>query len=205
MVTGFHLQASNGYGFLALAGEAPLEGDEGWVGLFLVRGDRHAAVTYAAPVTVTRETIDADLGKLGRISVVRVPTGRTRTAHLVCGSESTQRVKAERYEGTIEFHGEEGFTEVDATGAPLVYLLVASPREDGPLARACQGLVSTWRKSISNSTGLISTRFRTDRALGPRWELKSQNTAERWRSIERRGLGQTPTCCTTTGVFAPRR
>jgi hypothetical protein len=120
-VTGFRLEASNGYEFLALAGEAPPEGDEGWIGLFLVRGDRHAAVTYAAPATVMGETIDADFGKLGRISVTRVPTGRTRTAHLVCGSESRQRVKAERYEGTIEFHGEAGFTEVSATSAPLVY------------------------------------------------------------------------------------
>lgn len=120
-VTGFRLEASNGYEFLALAGEGPPEGDEGWIGLFLIRDDQHAAVTYAAPATVTGETIDADLGKQGRISVTRVPTGRTRTAHLVCGSESTQRVKAERYEGTIEFHGEEGFTEVGATSAPLVY------------------------------------------------------------------------------------
>jgi hypothetical protein len=32
-VTGFRLEASNGYEFLALAGEAPPEGDEGWIGL----------------------------------------------------------------------------------------------------------------------------------------------------------------------------
>jgi hypothetical protein len=88
---------------------------------FLVRGDRHAAVTYVAPATVTGQAIDADLGKLGRISVTRVSTGRTRTAHLVCGSESTQRVKTEHYEGTIEFHGEERFTEVGATSAQLLY------------------------------------------------------------------------------------
>jgi hypothetical protein len=69
-------------------------------------------------------------------------------------------------------------------------LLAASPRVDGPSARACQGLVSAWRKSISNSTGLISTRFRIGRALGPRWELESKDTAEKWRSIERRDLGK---------------
>lgn len=43
-VTGFHLQASNGYEFLALAG-APPEGGEGWIGLFLLKGDRRSAVT----------------------------------------------------------------------------------------------------------------------------------------------------------------
>ena len=120
-VTGFRLKASNGYEFLALAGEPPPAGDEGWIGLFLLGGDRHSAVTYAAPATVTRKTIDADLGTLGRISVTRVPTGRTRAARLICRSKSKQRVKAERYEGIIEFHGELGFAEVSATSAPLVY------------------------------------------------------------------------------------
>jgi hypothetical protein len=61
------LQASNGYDLLALAGEAP-EGGEGWTGLFLMKGDHHSVVTYAAPATVTPKTIDADLGELGRIS-----------------------------------------------------------------------------------------------------------------------------------------
>lgn len=116
-VTGFHLRASNGFELLALAGTPP-EGEEGWIGLFLMSGDRHSAVTYAAPATVTRRTIDVDLGKLGRISVVRVPTGGTKTVRLGCEPE-TKRVPAERYEGTVEFHGEEGFADVNAVSAPL--------------------------------------------------------------------------------------
>jgi len=118
MITGFYLQASNGYELLALAG-APPEGDEGWIGLFLLKGDGHSAVTYAAPATVTRRTIDADLGKLGRISVTRVPTGRTKTVRWGCEPGKRKRVEAERYEGTIEFHGEEGFADVSAGSAPL--------------------------------------------------------------------------------------
>jgi hypothetical protein len=117
-LTGFHLQASNGYEFLALAG-APPEGGEGWIGLFLIKGDQHSAVTYAAPATVTPKIIDADLGELGRISVTRVPTGRTKTVHWGCKPGKTKRVEAERYEGTIEFHGEEGFADVSAGSAPL--------------------------------------------------------------------------------------
>ena len=118
-ITGFHLQASNGYELLALAGEAPPEGDEGWIGLFLVRGDQRAEVTYAAPATVTRRSIDADLGDLGRISVTRVSTERTRTVRWGCKPGKTKQVEAGRYEGTIEFHGEEGFTDVSAVSAPL--------------------------------------------------------------------------------------
>jgi hypothetical protein len=68
---------------------------------------------------VTETTIDADLGNLGRISVTRRPTGRTKTVPRGCKPGARKRVPAERYEGTIEFHGEEGYTEVSATSAPL--------------------------------------------------------------------------------------
>jgi hypothetical protein len=127
-VTAFRLQASNGYELDAMA-FGPPEGDEesekedkGTI-LLVLFGGRHFIVSYAAPATVTETTIDADLGKLGKISVTRVPTGRTRTVRLGCKPGSTKQVEVEieRYEGTIEFHGEEGFTEVSATSAPLDY------------------------------------------------------------------------------------
>lgn len=116
-LTGFSLQASNGYDLVALAGESPT-GEEGWIWLVL-RG-RRALVSYTAPAIVSDETIDADLGKLGKISVTRVPTGRTKTVRRGCQLGSRSRVEAERYEGLIEFHGEEGFAEVSAVSAPLV-------------------------------------------------------------------------------------
>lgn len=116
--TAFKLRASNGYVFFAV-GNVSAEGEEGSIGL-LVRG-RRTLVIYEAPATVSRTTIDADLGKLGRISVTRVPTGRMKMVPWGCNPRSTKRVEAERYEGTIEFHGEEGFADVSATSAPLVY------------------------------------------------------------------------------------
>lgn len=126
--TGFGLQASNGYGFSAVAGASP-EGDEGWIFLVLVRGRN--TVFYTAPATVSRTTIDADLGKLGRISVTRVPTGRTKTVRWGCKPGSTKQVEAERYEGTIEFHGEEGFADVSATSVPLEYLTFCGSADEG--------------------------------------------------------------------------
>lgn len=123
--TAFHLQASNGFSLFAVAVTPPKgpevpEGEEGDIGLFLTHG-QNAGVTYAAPAKVTPTTIDADLGELGKISLTRVPSGGTKAVHLECGSQTKVLVPAERYEGTIEFHGEEGFTDVSATSAPLVY------------------------------------------------------------------------------------
>lgn len=116
-LTGFRLQASNGYRLSVVAGTSSVE-ERDWIWL-LLRG-RRAVVSYVAPATVSSGAIHADLGKLGKISVTRVPTGRTKTVRRSCKPESRKRVGAERYEGTIEFHGEEGFAEVSAVRAPLV-------------------------------------------------------------------------------------
>jgi hypothetical protein len=115
--TVFRLQASNGYELFGFA-VAPAEGDEGEIALYLSRGKREAAIYYS-PATVSRTAVEADLGKLGRISVKRVRTGRTKTVRRGCHSKKRKRIEVERYEGTIEFHGEEGFTDVSATSAPL--------------------------------------------------------------------------------------
>lgn len=117
--TGFHLRATNG--FLLNAYAVALPGDEeGDIGI-LVYGKR-ASVSYWAPATVTATTIEANLGLLGRISVTRQRTGRMKTVP-GCKPGSRKQVPADRYEGTIEFHGEEGFTEVSATSAPLDVLV----------------------------------------------------------------------------------
>lgn len=116
-LTGFRLPASNGYDFFALAG-APAEGGDGWISLVLERGG-HMGVIYSAPARVSRTTIDADLGKRGSISVTRVPTGRTKTVRRGCKPGRTRQVEAQRYEGAVEFHGEEGFADVSAASAPL--------------------------------------------------------------------------------------
>ena len=117
-VTGFRLQATNGYELDAFA-EVPSEGTEGMIGIFLAHG-RRSVVTYAAPATITATSIDADLGSLGRISVTRTPTGQIKTVRAGCKPGSRKQIETENYEGTIEFHGEEGFAEVSATSAPLV-------------------------------------------------------------------------------------
>lgn len=127
----FRLQASNGYELLALTEESVAgEGGEGSVTLYLRRG-RVALVSYTAPASVSRTSIDADLGELGRISVARVPTGRTKKVRQGCEPGSAKQVEAERYEGIIEFHGEEGFAEASATSAPLEHATICIGGEEG--------------------------------------------------------------------------
>jgi hypothetical protein len=130
-VAGLRLQASNGYEFFALTAlPAAGEEGEGKIALYLRRG-RSAFVSYTAPATLSHTTIDADLGNLGRISVTRVPTGRTKKVPQGCELKSKKRVEAERFEGIIEFHGEEGFTDVSATSTPLEYATFCVSGEEG--------------------------------------------------------------------------
>jgi hypothetical protein len=66
--------------------------------------------------------------------VTRTPTGKTKTVRGGCKPGSTKQVETENYEGTIEFHGEEGFAEVSAASAPLVvsiYCIGRSGSEGG--------------------------------------------------------------------------
>jgi hypothetical protein len=114
--TSFSLHASNGYGFSAVAGAGSDEGEDGWIALYLVSAKQRTLVTYAAPARVSDTQIEANLGELGRISVTRVPTGRTKTVRI--SDQGRRQVEIERYEGTIEFNGEEGFADVSATSAP---------------------------------------------------------------------------------------
>jgi hypothetical protein len=116
--TVFQLQASNGYRFVALA--IPPEEEVEREGTVVLRLEgKRSLVFYEEFATVSRARIEADFGALGRISVTRVPTGRMKTVPRGCSLTKTKRVPAERFVGTIEFHGEEGFAEVSATSVPL--------------------------------------------------------------------------------------
>jgi hypothetical protein len=119
---GFTVSGTKGFKISVTAIPAPAEAAasdpaaEGSLGLFLQRGTS-AFVTYAIPhAKVTPTTIEADLGSLGRIAVTRVHGDRKKTFKNCRGEK--QQLWQDRFEGTIEFHGEEGFTDVAATSAP---------------------------------------------------------------------------------------
>jgi hypothetical protein len=65
---------------------------------------------------VTETSIEADLGALGKIAVTFHPSGQARTVRAKCGGNRVS-FDSGSYEGTIDFHGEEAYTTVEATAA----------------------------------------------------------------------------------------
>jgi hypothetical protein len=113
---GFRVRGSHDYLISVAAYSDPADGTGT---LYLTASRRGAFASYRFPATVTPGEIHADLGSLGRVDVVRQLTGRVKTATSSC-LRSTWVFAKDVYEGTVEFHGEEGYTDVTATSAPLV-------------------------------------------------------------------------------------
>jgi hypothetical protein len=111
---GFRLQGSNGYSFVVLGAPARA-GHPAGVEIFV--SGKHAGVSYFAPATVTETSIQASLGELGEISVTFHRTGQPATARPRCGGKPVS-FDSGYYEGRVDFHGEEGYTEVETTAAP---------------------------------------------------------------------------------------
>lgn len=106
----FELQGSNGYA-IRVMGSAASHGSPSEVTVFVSKGKAYAV--YQAPAKATATSFEADLGSLGRIDVDYRPTGQTWTRRGTCNAPITFAVGY--YEGTIEFHGEGGYTDASAT------------------------------------------------------------------------------------------
>ena len=79
-----------------------------------------AVATYDAPGRVTRTGLHANLGQLGRISVRFHRIGKPRVKRPPGSRRCKGRdpiLEKGRFEGTIRFHGEQGFTDVAVQGA----------------------------------------------------------------------------------------
>jgi hypothetical protein len=122
-----HLHGTHGYSIFVLA--RPHEGSQpANVTVQAVKGK--SVATYQVPAKVTKSKIDADLGRVGRISVEFRPRGRFAVAHIDCNPQARVRFQAGAWVGRIEFKGEEDFTRVKATRARKVFtpfLRIACP------------------------------------------------------------------------------
>jgi hypothetical protein len=118
---GFRLPASNGY-TLSMIAVPPHAGRPAY--LLIFASAKNKGASYLIPAKVTETSIQADLGELGEIAVTFQRTNQPATAR--CGKE-TVRFDSGQYEGKIDFHGEEGYTSVEATAVPgnINYLLSA--------------------------------------------------------------------------------
>jgi hypothetical protein len=111
---GFRLRGENGFVIRVLSGPAR-EGRPGRVLVFVSR--RGEEVLYATAANVDEDSIEADLGSVGRIDVGYVPTGGTTDEGARCAPKRKVSFDTGFYEGAIELHGEEGYTEVSTTRA----------------------------------------------------------------------------------------
>jgi hypothetical protein len=91
----------------------------GRVALFVDRTGEGAV--YLARGEGTSNSIDVDLGALGKVDVEVRPTGKNETVQSKCGGGGKKiTFPASELVGTIEFHGEGDFTEASATSTPLL-------------------------------------------------------------------------------------
>ncbi len=109
----FALEGSNGFE-IRVAGYPASFGSPSEVALIASRNGSYAA--YIAPATATATSFAASFGPLGRVAVNYRPVGGTETRVGRCGR--TISYAAGYYEGTIEFHGEGGYTDLSASAAP---------------------------------------------------------------------------------------
>jgi hypothetical protein len=112
----FNLKGSNGYRMViwASSGKRYRHGQ-----ILVLVGRKREGVTYFAPARVTDTRVAADLGAFGEIDVTFQPSGEKGVAHPEC--DRSQRVTYDKgsYVGTIDLHGEEGYTRVRASSVPL--------------------------------------------------------------------------------------
>jgi hypothetical protein len=113
---GFRLQGSHGYSIAIIA--FGREGaSRGTIDITVSRGKE--GVSYSATSTVTAQAVRADLGHLGRVDVIRRPSGAMKTVRPKCLHED-ETYESGIYEGLIEFNGEEGYTHAMANAAPAL-------------------------------------------------------------------------------------
>ncbi|HEY6731365.1 MAG TPA: hypothetical protein VI039_10095 [Solirubrobacterales bacterium] len=112
----FNLKGSNGYRMIVWAGSK--KGYRHGEILIVVFGKR-GAVTYYAPAKVTDTRVDADLGPFGEIDVTFQPSGERGVEHPKCDRSQRTTYEKGNYVGTIDLHGEEGYTQVRTSSVPF--------------------------------------------------------------------------------------
>jgi hypothetical protein len=126
-------------------------------------GDGSVGVIYTARGEVTTEAVHFDLGGLGEIDVAVQPTAATEAVGTMCDG-GAKTAPAQEYVGTIEFKGEERFTEVTTSRTPLLW---------GPVAQLVCGRPST--VSETSGEGVRGVRLEAQRKGGPSLQLNQNH------------------------------
>lgn len=184
----FTLSGSNGYRITVLASSRRADG-RGEVLLFV--GRKGSGTSYFVPANVTDAHVEADLGRLGEISVQFVPSGVVKAERSICGGDEIQ-FEAGVYQGAIKFRGEEGYTSASATSvaaevSPFLDLVCAGAGEGESIGRGIPGA----RLRISSRAGGLSLQVNQNRP-GARVLYSAQMSERRGRiAITRSVEGRT--------------
>lgn len=113
----FVIDASRGYRIFGVAFARP-NAKRGELALFVAR--KHASAVYFMPATVTATSVKADLGAVGSVDFTLVLSGRKKRVHPSCDKKQSATYEPGFFEGSFEFHGEEGFADATVTRTPLL-------------------------------------------------------------------------------------
>jgi hypothetical protein len=113
----FRLKGTNGYSILVM-GFSKAHFKQGEV--LVWAANRHGAVTYLSPATVTATTIEADLGAAGELSIEFQPEGPPEHVKASCDEGDGLTFQPGSWVGKIEITGEEGFTTVQKARAKAI-------------------------------------------------------------------------------------
>ncbi len=108
----FQLEGTNGY-TISVSPESSGKGAVGAIKIVAAR--KYESVRYLVPATLTETSIRASMGELGEISVEFQRSNEA--ASISCGGHPFA-FDSGSWVGTIAFHGEEGYTEAEATSVP---------------------------------------------------------------------------------------
>jgi hypothetical protein len=161
----FRLQGTNGF---EITGFAVSEGKGEAARLNLSVGKRGEKADYLVRGSLSGGRMDFDLGGLGKLEAEIRPHARSSKVTLGCGVGSGKSVKVPTVElvGTLEFHGEEGFTEASA-GALVAD---AVPLRDS--------FCSVGSAEISGE-GLPGTELQVDGPAGPHLMIEQRRPGAR--------------------------
>jgi hypothetical protein len=154
----FTVRASHGY-------EVTVFADRAFEKVAVFASSAQSTAIYRVPATVTSKTVNAEIGSLGRIAVRAVPGDRKPVVIRSCDGKERLKFAPVAYKGVIEFHGEEGFTDVEAERAPFDYRTFrefACATEGGhPAGKFLPGArLDVHRLPESNELSLSATQLR---------------------------------------------
>jgi hypothetical protein len=163
----FIVPATNGYRASAIAA---FDSKLGRGEAILTLSGAHGSATYATPAVVGETSIDASFGVLGEIDVHSVSTGETVTEPAPCGGGKPATFPSFRWEGTIRFRGEEGFSTVDASGAqaavsPILGLICTDTTSSEGIGGHSPGALVELRRR--HGTEHLELQVRKNKHAGP--------------------------------------